>query len=242
MANYYLPIIRKISPQTKIIIDSVDIHFIREIREAELKKSPELKKRALLNKEKEIATYKQADRIWVVTETDKNALSCIIIDKPIDVIPNIHEKVEYKKSFEESSDLLFVGNFNHLPNRDAIPFFCKDIFPIILNKLPEVKLYIVGNNPPEEIKAWSSPQVIVTGYVPDLTPYLKKARISVNPLRYGAGMKGKIGEALSWGLPVVTTSIGAEGMGLIDGKEALIADLPQEFAQRVIQGYQDPVL
>lgn len=242
VANYYIPIIRKLSPQTEIIVDSVDIHFIREIREAELKQNSELMKKAQHNKEKEIAVYREADRIWVVTEPDKKAILNLIGNKPIDIIPNIHKSIEYIKTYEETSDLLFIGNFNHPPNRDAIQFFCAEIFPIILRKLPDVKLYIVGNNPPEEIKALSSNQIKVTGYVSDLSPYFKKSRISVNPLRYGAGMKGKIGEALSWGLPVVTTSIGAEGMDLVDGEEALIADSPEEFSQKVIQLYQDPNL
>ena len=237
VASYYLPLIRKFSPQTKIIIDSVDIHFIREIREAELLKSSELKRKALLNKDREIGIYKRADRIWVVTENDKKAIKDLIGNIPIDVIPNIHKNIEYVKTYEESSDLLFIGNFNHPPNRDAIHFFCKEIFSLILKKIPGVKLFIVGNNPSEEIKALASKEIIVTGYVQDLSLYLKKARISVNPLRYGAGMKGKIGEALSWGLPVVTTSIGAEGMELIDRKDALIADSPEEFAKKVIELY-----
>ncbi len=239
LAEYYLPLIRRYSPSTKIIVDTVDIHFVREIREAELKENPELKRKALANKSREIAIYQKADRLWVVSENDKKAIESIVGKIPIDIIPNIHEKVDFVKRFEETEDLLFVGNFNHLPNRDAAQYFCKEIFPLILKNLPDVKLYIVGNNPPEEVKAFASDIVIVAGYVEDLTPFLKKARISVNPLRYGAGMKGKIGEALSWGLPVVTTSIGAEGMGLIDGQEALIADSKEEFANKVVELYRD---
>ncbi|MGB9697807.1 MAG: glycosyltransferase [Thermodesulfobacteriota bacterium] len=242
VANYYSPIIRKFSPQTKIIIDTVDIHFVREMREAELKQNPELKRRALLNKEREIAVYNKADRIWVVTENDKKAIANLVNNIPIDVVPNIHERNDFIKKYEESSDLLFVGNFNHPPNRDAIHFFCREIFPLIKKKLSGVKFYIVGNNPPEDIKMLACSEIIVTGYVPDLSPYLKNARITVSPLRYGAGMKGKIGEALSWGLPVVTTSVGAEGMELIDGEDALIADSPEEFAEKVVQLYHDPIL
>ncbi|MGQ9693176.1 MAG: glycosyltransferase [Thermodesulfobacteriota bacterium] len=242
VAGYYLPIIRKHSPETKIIIDTVDIHFVRNLREAEVKKNDALKKEALLKKEKEIAIYRKADRLWVVTEEDKKAIKDYVTQIPIDIIPNIHSLSREEKNYEDSSDLLFVGNFNHPPNHDGIQYFCKEIHPLILNKLPDVKLYIVGNNPPSDIRSLSSEKIIVTGYVKDLSSYLRKARVSVNPLRYGAGMKGKIGEALSWGLPVVTTSIGAEGMGLADGVDALIGDSAEDFAHKVIRLYEDKEL
>lgn len=242
VAEYYLPIIRKYSPETKIIIDTVDIHFVREIREAELKKDRVLKNKAQLNKEKEITIYRKTDRLWVVTENDKKAIKDYVGHIPIDVIPNVHLSREEEKNYEDTSDLLFIGNFNHPPNYDAIQYFCHDIYPLILKKLPDVKLYIVGNNPPSDILSLSSDKIIVTGYVKELSPYLKRARLSVNPLRYGAGMKGKIGEAFSWGLPVVTTSIGAEGMGLIDGVDALIADSAEDFGQKVVLLYEDKEL
>ncbi len=114
--------------------------------------------------------------------------------------------------------------------------------PEVRKKLPDVKLIIAGNNPPQEIQDYASDTTIVTGYVEDLAPYLKKARISVSPLRYGAGMKGKIGEALSWSLPVVTTSVGAEGIKLVDGEQALIADEAAAFAEKIIMLYQDAQL
>ncbi len=239
MAEYYLPIIRKYSPKTKIIVDSIDIHFVRELREAELKKVEAFKKAALKNKTKELNVYKQADRVWVVTERDKHAIKNSINKVPIDIVPNIHEKITVKKNYDETSDLLFVGNFNHTPNRDAVEFLCKNIMPEIRKKLPEIKLYIVGNNPTKEVQKFAGENVIVTGYVEDLKPHLKEARISVNPLRYGAGMKGKIGEALSWGLPVVTTSIGAEGMEIKNNEHALVADEAKDFAEKVVDLYQN---
>ena len=84
--------------------------------------------------------------------------------------------------------------------------------------------------------------VVAVGYVPDLTPYLDLCRVFVAPLRYGAGMKGKIGQSMSFGLPVVTTSIGAEGMSIVDGKHVLIADYPAEFASAVVRLYTDGLL
>jgi len=239
LAKYYLPLIKKYSPDSKIIIDTVDIHFVRETREAEIKKSKDLEEQARVTRTREIDIYQKADRLWVVTEADRNAIEGLVGKVPIDIIPNAHPKAEQNRKYEDTSDLIFVGNFNHRPNLDAVHYFLQEVFPFILRDLPEVKIYLVGNNPPDEVKALATDNVIVTGYVEDLSPYLKKARISVNPLRYGAGMKGKIGEALSWGLPVVTTSIGAEGMGLVEGDDALIADSPAGFGAAVIRLYQD---
>jgi len=238
-AEYYLPKIRKHSPETQIIIDTTDVHFLREMREAELKGTSDLKRVALMNKRREIAVYRQADRLWVVTDDDRAAISDVVKDKPVDIISNMHERVEVKKNFEDRSNLLFVGNFWHQPNVDAIEFFCNDIFPLLDQRLGEAKLYVVGDNIPAEIEALATDRVIILGYVDNLGELMARVRISVAPLRFGAGMKGKIGEALAHGLPVVTTSIGAEGMGLENGRDALIAETPQEFADQIVRLYTD---
>ncbi len=242
LAEYYMDVIRRFSPQTQIIVDSVDIHFVRELREAHLKKDKNLEQKALKRKARELKVYRQADRVWVVTEEDRKKIQPYIDDVPIDVVPNIHQPVPYQKSFAQSKDLLFVGNFSHPPNVDAVQYFVKEIFPEVRSALPDVKFYIVGNHPPEEIVHLQNENIIVTGFVPELEPYLLKARISVSPLRYGAGMKGKVGEALSYGLPVVTTSIGAEGMNLQHEEQVLIADDAQEFARQIIRLYTDQKL
>ncbi len=239
LAEYYMGVVRRYSPQTQIIVDTVDIHFVREIRQAELAGDKKMKKEALKKKKRELAVYKQADRVWVVTEQDKLQIADKIGKVPIDIVPNIHQAVPWEKAFDTTEDLLFVGNFAHPPNVDAMLYFTREIFPKIKARLPHVKLYIVGNNPTDEIQKLKSKDIIVTGFVPDLKPYLLKARISVSPLRYGAGMKGKIGEALSYGLPVVTTSIGAEGMHLENEEHALIADDSASFADAVVRLYND---
>lgn len=238
IAEYYLPLIRRYSPESHVIIDTVDIHFLREFREAKIKGDPNLLAIAEKNKERELSIYPKADRLWVVTEEDKKVIEGIVT-APIDVVPNIHKKIDWTKEYEQTSDLLFVGNFSHRPNIDAVLFFHKKIFPLIRKRLQDVRIFIVGNNPPEQIQHLNSDNFIITGYVEDLSPFLKDARISINPLTYGAGMKGKIGEALSCGLPVVTTSVGAEGMNLKDDEDALIADDPEEFARKVVDLYHD---
>ena len=121
-------------------------------------------------------------------------------------------------------------------------YFVKEILPLIRQDIPGVVFYMVGSHITETVQALASQDVVAVGYVPDLTPYLDGCRVFVAPLRYGAGMKGKIGQSMGFGLPVVTTSIGAEGMGLIDGEHILIADSPAAFARAVVRLYTDDLL
>jgi len=237
IAIYYLDIIRRFSPLTKIIIDTVDIHFVREIRMAETNNDKKLLKKAYKTKEDEISIYRKADALITVTEKDWDHISKYLSGIKNFVIPNIHNISENYVDLDKRNGLLFIGNFNHPPNADAVFYFVDSIFPILKKKLPDITITIVGNNPPEDILKLHNENINVTGYVPSTEPYLNAARVSVAPLRYGAGMKGKIGEAMAYGLPVVTTSIGAEGMGLRDFETVMIADSPEEFAEKIFLLY-----
>ena len=118
----------------------------------------------------------------------------------------------------------------------------RDVLPLIRRDLGDVPVRLVGSNPPAEIRALARDGVEVTGWVPSTTPYITSSRLSIAPLRYGAGVKGKVGEALAHGLPVVTTSIGSEGMDLVDGEDVLVADGAEAFASAVVRAYRDPQL
>ncbi|MFQ5924452.1 MAG: glycosyltransferase family 4 protein, partial [Dehalococcoidia bacterium] len=149
-----------------------------------------------------------------------------------------------RRPFSERRDIVFVGGFDHTPNVDAVTFFVKEIFPLVKESLHDVRFYIVGSaivgsNPPGQVLSLASEDVIVTGYVRDLTPYFESCKLSVAPLRYGAGVKGKINQSMSHGLPVVTTSIGAEGMEAMDGEDILIADSAADFAHKIALLYRD---
>ncbi len=133
---------------------------------------------------------------------------------------------------------MFIGGFAHLPNEDGIIWFVQSIFPLIDKNLPGIHLYIVGSHPTEKVKSLASSNVTVTGYVKDVSFYFEKSRAFVSPLRYGAGVKGKIGQSMAYGLPVVTTSIGSEGMGLKNGHDIMIADNEELFASKVVEVYK----
>jgi glycosyltransferase involved in cell wall biosynthesis len=240
VAEQFLNAIREQSPHSLAVVDTYDVHFVREMREAAIACDPSLKRKAERTKRRELEIYGSADLVLTVTEDDRRALLSESRKMNVAIVPNIHVLPEVVAPRSSRRDLVFVGGFTHRPNVDAVLYFCREILPLVQEQIADVKLYIVGNAPPAEVVTLGSERVIVTGYVANMAPYLNSALVSVIPLRFGSGMKGKIGEAMAYGLPSVTTSIGAEGMGLLDGVDALIADGPEEFAARIVLLYRDP--
>lgn len=239
IAEQYLPDIRRISPGTPVVVDTVDVHFLREARLAQLTKDPAALAKAAQTRERELRIYAQADRVVTVTDADATVLRGAGLTVPTSVVPNIHLATEETPGWDARHGLVFVGNFNHTPNVDAALWLIQEILPKVRALVPDARLSIIGPNPPAAIQALSGPDVAILGWVPDTAPYLDAARVSVAPIRVGAGMKGKVGEALARGLPVVTTSVGAEGMGLEDGRQVLIADEAEAYAQQVARLLQD---
>ena len=137
------------------------------------------------------------------------------------------------------SGLLFVRGFEHLPNIDSAVYLATDVMPRLWRTHPDVQLTIVGSHAPAEVTSLESPGIKVAGWVPDLEPLLRESLVMVAPLRFGAGMKGKITQSLGAGLPVVTTTIGAEGLDVVDGDEMLIADDPDAFVARIVALHED---
>jgi len=244
-AEDYLDVVRLVRSDLPIIVDSVDLHFVRQGRAvAYAGVSQPAKRRALDTRERELDVYRRADLVIVVTESDKRTLLGYLPDSRIAVVPTIHQEPTEVPGFldRRPNSLLFVGGFEHAPNGDAVLFFCREVLPLIREAVPDVIVTIVGDAPPEEVRALASDTVKVTGWVPEVKPYLDSHVVSIAPLRFGSGMKGKVGEAMANGLPVVATTIAAEGMELSDGDTALIADSADEFAGAVVSLLRDQAL
>jgi hypothetical protein len=201
VADQYLPELRRLSPHTRIAVDTVDVHFLREEREARLTGDAAALEKAQVTRRRELGIYGQADLVITVTKADSDVLRRAGMDRPMRVVPNMHDPVGPTPGLADRDGLVFVGNFNHPPNIDAVHWLCDQIMPILVRTHPKTHLTIVGFNPPPAVKARANQGVTVTGWVPQTAPYLDAARVSVAPLRTGAGMKGKVGEALSRGLP-----------------------------------------
>lgn len=245
VAEWWLDCVRLLNPALPIIIDSVDLHYLRELRMSEYEPSRRSRREALQTRVRELTMYGKADAVITVTEHEKSVLAKELPGLEVTVVPTIHE-VDRGAGPGESripGSLLFVGGFAHEPNVDAVAYFCHDVLPLIRGALPSVRVWIVGDSPPDEIRTMSAlAGVEVLGHVQDLGPYLRRAWVSIAPVRYGAGIKGKISEAMAAGLPVVTTTIGAEGMQLQNRVTALIADSAAAFADAVTELSRDIAL
>ena len=233
--------ISKIIPKAKSIFDMVDIHFLRYQRAIELEPTRiSLRKKYKKYFEIETKLAKKADYIIAISDVEKEIMKDYVDSKKLITISNIHyPKInkELTLSFENRKDLLFIGS-SHSPNIDALYYLYKEIMPLVWKRLPEVKVNIIGNVN-EKIKDIDHPNFIFQGYVPDIVDFFKSNKIMIAPLRYGAGVKGKIGQAFEFYLPVITTSIGAEGMKLVNRKNTLIDDTKEGFASAIIELYND---
>jgi glycosyltransferase involved in cell wall biosynthesis len=228
--------LRRVNPKAAIVFDTVDTHFVRLQREHEISGEPATLSEAKRYRNLESRLARASDLIWCASLEDKQAMQTVT-DTRIEVVPTIHQLRDPGRSFEDREHLLFIGNFAHRPNEDAVLFFLREVYPRVREKLPNVWLDIIGDNASPAISAHNSEQVRILGYVPDVEPFLRERRVFIAPLRFGAGIKGKVGEAMAHGLPVVTTTIGAEGFGLTHGLDVMIGDEPQAFADAIEQLY-----
>lgn len=241
ISRNYIDAIKKYIPNVKIIYDTVDLHFLRMSRQKTFENKISVQE---INQMHELEWYliKKSDITILTSYTEGHLLHQEDSSIKLAILPNIHSENENIENFEERKDMVFVGGFQHKPNIDAVKYLICEIWPIIKRNLPEVKLYIVGSNPTEDIKKYSSEDIVVTGFVEDITPYFRKCKVMLAPLRYGSGVKGKITQSLSMGLPVVTTNIGAEGINFTDNQNVMMAETPEKFAEKAMKVYQDSIL
>jgi len=228
LSRYYVfncvaPYLQIALPSCRLVLDTVDVHHVRERRMLEVKGfgDPEGVMRG------EAAALGVADRTWAVTGVDAEA--CRRWARDVVVVPNVHQPVPGGLPRGERSGVVFVGNYEHRPNWDGVWWFSNHVLPMVSGGEP---FRAVGAGLAEDgYGDWRDVECV--GWVPDLAAYLGGCLVAVAPLRFGSGMKGKIGDYLAAGVPTVTTSVGAEGMGLADGREVLVRDEPRDFAEAV---------
>ncbi|MDT8449751.1 MAG: glycosyltransferase, partial [Wenzhouxiangellaceae bacterium] len=231
--------LRALCPNARIVFDTVDLHFLREEREADLAGTHAARRQAEKTRRQELGLIERADATLVVSDYERELLARLVPEADVRVVSNIHVLHDPGRPFEERRDLVFVGGFQHPPNVDAAEWLIDEILPRVVERLPEMTLHLIGSRMPERIANRRAPGLQVHGFVADLEPYMSGCRISVAPLRYGAGVKGKVNQAMAHGLPVVATSCAAEGMFAVDGRDILLADDAETFAARIVELYLD---
>jgi glycosyltransferase involved in cell wall biosynthesis len=243
VAEKYFDQLRRLT-NAVIVYNAVDLGYLREMRRAEVEQNPEAMVHAQQLKAQELHWFRSSDVVCTVSEYEKAVLESEIPGKRVVAVPTFFYNppfpLGYGTSYELRTDLSFVGGFNHSPNADGVFWFVREVLPLIQAKIPNIRFNIIGSNPTPEIMALEGNGIHVTGYVPDeeLERLYGQTRVVVAPLRYGAGVKGKVIEAVARGIPVVTTSIGVEG--ITEHAEVIAeADTPEEFAIQVADLYEN---
>lgn len=244
VAERYLPLIRSLSPETRVIVDSVDLHFLRNARRG-FRAAGERGDRAGLDTEsgsemaREINAYAAADAVFAVSRREADLINDLVgVPDLAHHVPDGEAPVSAPPPFVDRTGSVFVGNFWHPPNAQAVEHLCGEIVPRLPPALTrEHPVSLVGNGLGERIRRFDRDLVDVkmVGWVPSVLPYVRRSRISVVPLLYGAGTKRKVIQSLMAGTPVVSTSIGVEGLDLAHGEHVLIADEPGDFAAAMIR-------
>lgn len=242
IADEHLASVREHCPGARVVFDTVDLQFLRLERQAEVERDEALYRKAQKVKAIELGLAREADLTLVVSEEEKRLLENDAPGLAVRVLSNIHRVHGGGTDFDARKGLLFIGGFEHPPNVDAVLWLVREILPSIHERLPGVHVSIVGSKPTPEVRALASDHVTIAGYVPNVTPYFERSKLSVAPLRYGAGVKGKVNQSLAYGLPCVATSCAAEGMGLTTEVDVLIADDAATFAEAVVKAYSDRAL
>ena len=251
VGEFYMPLVREVSPETCVIVDSVDLHFVREARRIFAHGAPDGGARLLgpgygSETAAELSVYAAADAVLAVSPDEAELLGGLVGDPGLAFwVPDAEDLAASPIRLRDRTGIIFVGSFRHLPNVDALEYFCADIAPLLDRSLLERHpVSIVGAGLEEEAPpaARRLQHAQLIGWTPSLTPYIEGARVSVVPLRYGAGTKRKVLQALMVGTPVVTTAVGAEGLDLVSDKHVLVAEEPAAFAHAIDRVLQDDAL
>jgi glycosyltransferase involved in cell wall biosynthesis len=238
----FLEAVQRSRAMPRLVFNPVDLHFLRQEREARLRGDAEGVILAHTTRKREEQLARETDATIVVSATERTLLTQSVPEAYVVQLPLAREIRPPKTPFEARSGIGFIAGFSHLPNVDALQYFLAEIWPLVIGNLPDCEFTIVGPDLPAGTLQNVSGTVRYLGHLPEIWNWLESLRLTVAPLRYGAGAKGKVASSLAAGVPCVTTSIGAEGMELQHRVNVLIADSPQDFAAQLEVAYTDPIL
>lgn len=230
VAGQYASLIRKVAPNARLLFDTVDLHFLREQRAAELSGSTSMARQAQASRKSELALIEQCDVTFVVSPHEQALLTEELPNARVELLSNIHEVHGRGAEYTKRKDVVFIGGFGHPPNADAVRWIASEILPALRARDPALCVHVLGDVADPVRSELVAPGLVLHGRVKDLSPWLENALASLAPLRFGAGVKGKINMSMSFGLPAIATTTAVEGMRLNDGVDVLVADNAEAFA------------
>jgi O-antigen biosynthesis protein len=246
VACKYVDLVKRCAPSVKLIFDTVDLHFVREERQAALvavnRDSSLLRAAAERTRRQELHAMSLSDITLVVSPSETKLLATLVPAVKVRIVSNVHQNMPGPKPFPERDGILFIGGFRHPPNLDAITWYVENVLPIIRKKAPQLITTIIGSNAPPSLQKFAANDFVIAGFVEDVADHFHKAKLSISPLRYGAGVKGKVNLSMQYGVPVVATPVSTEGMYLEDGVNVFVADSSEAFADAVIRLHTDEAL
>jgi GT2 family glycosyltransferase/glycosyltransferase involved in cell wall biosynthesis len=242
VAGQYAGLVRRHAPQAKLVFDTVDLHFLRERRAAELGGSTIMARQAEAARRSELALIEQADVSFVVSPHERALLARLLPQARVELLSNIHEVHGCRQPYTGRGDLVFIGGYGHPPNSDAVHWIADEILPRLREAIPGIRVHVLGDMPDAARRALATPGLEFHGRVAELAPWLDRCLATLAPLRFGAGVKGKINMSMSHGVPVIATTIAVEGMQLADGVNVLVADDAAAFVAAVRRLQRDETL
>ena len=237
-----LELVRRLAPHAKLVFDTVDLHFLREQRAATHTGNAALTRQANRSRKHELAVIARADITFVVSPVERELLAQEVPAATIELLSNVLDVPGRQAGFDKRQGMVFIGGFGHPPNEDAVRWLVGEIFPRMRAQRPDLTLDLLGDIPETARAALLGPGIRIHGRVEQLEPWMDGCRVALAPLRYGAGVKGKINMPMSHGLPVVATTLAAEGMHLSHGDNVLLADTADAFAAAALRLHDDPNL
>ncbi len=234
--------LRRHAPQASVLFHNMDLHFLRMEREAALDGGDAAHAAAAVMRKRELRLIGEVDCTITHSTYERDLLATLAPSAPVVVWPFMFELHGTSAPFAARRDFCFLGGYRHRPNVDAVTYFAREVLPIIRRSLPDARFVIAGANAGPEVLALAGPAVEVTGMIDDLRPVFDRARVFACSVRVGAGTKGKVSTAMAYGLPVVSTACGAEGMELVDGRDVLLADGAEAFAAACVRLHGDAAL
>lgn len=232
--------IRRYCSKARLVFNTVDLHYLRELRDAEL--NGQSTEAALRLKAEELDIVRNSDATIVLSSAEHNILQAEVPEARVEVLPLVFNEIDPNPPGHAGrADILFIGSFPHKPNVDAILYFADEIFPALRARLPGIRLHVVGSEPTPQVLALATrPGIVVHGFVADLTPLFRSVIATIAPLRFGAGIKGKVATSLAYGVPCVCTPVAAEGMNLGEGQTVLVAETVADWCDAIGRLCEDP--